>query len=204
MRILEATKWSALIAIPFAGLLGVSCSSNSGPSGPVGGPVTGALDMHCSGMTPVVIGTCMMGGGVPDGGAPTVDYGATMFNAEGDDDDCKYHVAWTATPIRQDQNVTFNVTLTKLADGTPATGAGMRAEVYLTELHPAAPPGEAKESAGGKYALGPLRFDAPGDWTIRFHFFEDCDDAPEDSPHGHAAFFVHVPDPSANADGGTD
>ena len=98
MPILDATKWSALIAIPLAGLLGGGCSSNSGPSGPVGGPVTGALDMHCSGVAPVVVGTCMMGGGVPDGGA-TVDVGDPMFNAEGDDDDCKYHVVWTATPI---------------------------------------------------------------------------------------------------------
>ena len=32
-----------------------------------------------------------------------------------------------------------------------------------------------------------------GDWTVRFHFYENCNDAPEDSPHGHAAFFVHVP-----------
>ena len=40
----------------------------------------------------------------PDGGAPTSDYGETLFNAEGDDDDCKYHVKWTATrDPRQEQ-----------------------------------------------------------------------------------------------------
>ena len=46
-----------------------------------------------------------------------------------------------------------------------------------------------------------ITFDMPGDWTVRFHFFENCDDAPADSPHGHAAFLVYVPDPSGNADG---
>jgi hypothetical protein len=131
-----------------------------------------------------------------DGGAPTSDYGDTMFNAEGNDDDCKYHVKWTSTAIRQGTGVTFTVTLTKLADMTPATGAGVRAEVYLTETHPAAPPPAATESAGGNYKVGPITFDSPGDWTVRFHFYEQCNDAPEDSPHGHAAFFVHVPLPS--------
>jgi len=38
-----------------------------------------------------------------------------------------------------------------------------------------------------------ITFDAAGDWTVRYHFYEDCNDAPEDSPHGHAAFLVHVP-----------
>jgi hypothetical protein len=68
--------------------------------------------------------------------------------------------------------------------------------VFLTDTHPAQPPGEATEAAGGKYTVGPIKFDAPGNWTVRFHFYEECSDVPEDSPHGHAAFFVHVPDPS--------
>jgi hypothetical protein len=200
MRTPSVLGAAVVIAIPFAVLTG--CSSTSGPSGPVGGPVAGALDAHCSGMDPVVIGACMMGGGASDAGAPTIDYGDTMYNAAGDDDDCKYHVVWTSTPVRENTNVTFDVTLTKLADMTPATGAGLRAEVYLNDTHPAEPPPVAKESSGGKYALGPIKFDAPGDWTVRFHFFENCDDAPADSPHGHAAFFVRVPDP--NGDGGVD
>jgi hypothetical protein len=125
-----------------------------------------------------------------------------MYNADGDDDDCKYHVSWTSTPVRENTNVTFNVTLTKLADMTPATGASLRAEVYLNDTHPAQPPPVAKESSGGQYSLGPIKFDAPGDWTVRFHFFEDCNDTQPDSPHGHAAFFVRVPDP--NGDGGVD
>jgi hypothetical protein len=89
--------------------------------------------------------------------------------------------------------------VTKLADMTPATGAKTRAEIFLTDTHPAAPPPAASESPAGTYKVGPIKFDAPGDWTVRFHFYENCDDAPEDSPHGHVAFFVHVPDPTADA-----
>ena len=48
---------------------------------------------------------------------------ARRCNAEGDDDECKYHVKWTATAIRAKSSVDFEVTLTKLADMTPATGA---------------------------------------------------------------------------------
>src|SRR5437764_15050824 len=139
-----------LFAIPFAALLGVACKDN-GPSGPTGGPVMGALDTHCKdadgGVNATVVGMCVTGSVPvdaaapdPDGGAPTSDYGETLFNAEGDDDDCKYHVKWTATAIRQNTGVNFEVTLTKLADGTPATGAGVRAEIFLTDTHPASPP----------------------------------------------------------------
>jgi len=196
-------------------MLGGGCGSSSpGPGGPAGGPLMGALDTHCSdgdgGVTARQIGMCQTPGGVTDaaapddGGAPVSDYGETMFNAEGNDDDCKYHVVWTSTPVRENTSVTFTVTLTKLTDMTPATGAGMRAEVYLNDTHPAQPPKQATEAAGGKYTLGPVKFDTPGNWTIRFHFFEDCDDTPEDSPHGHAAFYVHVPDPKATDAGAAD
>jgi hypothetical protein len=205
MRTLDRSALAVLFAVPFAALVEVGCSSdNNGGTGPTGGPVTGALDTHCKdsdgGVVATVVGDCMMGSEPadaaapePDGGTPTSDYGETLFNAEGDDDDCKYHVKWTATAIRAKSSVTFEVTLTKLADMTPATGAGVRAEIFLTETHPAAPPPAATESAGGKYSVGPITFDAAGDWTVRFHFYESCNDAPEDSPHGHAAFFVHVP-----------
>ena len=202
MRTPPRAPLRTLIAIPFAGLIGVACGS-SNPTGPVGGPVTGALDTHCSdgdgGVNATPVGMCMMGGVAPDGGVSPIDYGPTLFNAEGDDDDCKYHVVWTSTPVRKDTNVTFTLMLTKLAAMTPATQAGVTAEVFLTDTHPAAPPPEAKESAGGTYTIGPVKFDAPGDWTVRFHFYGNCSDVPADSPHGHAAFFVRVPDPSADA-----
>jgi hypothetical protein len=187
-----------LTAAPAALLLGGACSSS--PGGPTGGPVMGALDTHCKdadgGVMATVIGACMpLGTGAPDGGVIS-EYGPTLYNAEGDDDDCKYHVKWTATAIRQNADVAFTVTLTRLADGAPATGAGINAEVYLSDTHPGPPPPTATESAGGVYKVSPIRFDSPGDWTVRFHFFEDCDDVPKDSPHGHAAFFVRIPSPS--------
>jgi hypothetical protein len=198
----ELSGLTVLLAIPLAALAGAGCSSDNN-DGPAGGPVMGALDTHCKdadgGVMATEVGMCMTGADVdagaaePDGGAPTSDYGETLYNAEGDDDDCKYHVKWSATAIRKNSNVNFTVTLTKLADMTAATGAGVRAEIFLNDTHPAAPPPAATESAGGNYAVGPIKFDAAGNWTVRFHFYENCNDAPEDSPHGHAAFFVRVP-----------
>ena len=95
----------------------------------------------------------MTGGGEPDGGAvPVSDYGDTMFNAEGDDDDCKYHVKWTSTPVREntERDVHGDADEARRQDAA-ATGAGVRAEVFLNDTHPAAPPPQATEAAGGKY-----------------------------------------------------
>ena len=51
---------------------------------------------------------------------------------------------------------------------------------------------KATETSPGTYTYGPIRFDASGKWTVRFHLYEDCVDG-DTSPHGHAAFFVTVP-----------
>jgi hypothetical protein len=121
------------------------------------------------------------------------DYGPTMFNAEGDDDDCKYHMSFTVDPVRKNQNVSFTVTVSTLASPAPAKGAAVRAEVYLDETHPAPNTDQkAVETSPGVYTVGPIEFDASGRWTVRFHFYEDCDDG-EESPHGHAAFYIDVP-----------
>jgi hypothetical protein len=185
-------------------------------AGLAGGPVTGAQDSHCgSTVQATSAASCHADAGAPpddagaddagdagDAGAVCNPYCATMFDAEGDDDDCKYHVKWTSTPIRQSANVTFTVTATNKTDKSPltppagyATGDPIRAEVYLTDTHPAPNSGEkgAATSTPGTYTAGPIRFDQPGRWTVRFHFFEDCVDGVDDSPHGHAAFFVDVP-----------
>ena len=65
---------------------------------------------------------------------------------------------------------------------------------FLSDVHPA-PNTDAKATAtsAGTYTVGPIRFDAAGTWTVRFHVSEECTDVAEDSPHGHAAFFVRVP-----------
>jgi hypothetical protein len=130
-----------------------------------------------------------------DAGADNAEpYGQTMFGSAGNDDDCKYYLSWVATPIQQNTDTTFTVTAIRLADGKPATCAGVRPDVFLSTTHGAAPPPDvAPEIAAGVYKVGPIRFDARGRWTVRFHFYESCSDTPEDSPHGHAAFYVDVP-----------
>jgi hypothetical protein len=183
-------------------------------AGPAGAAAPGAPRDHCAladggrRVQKTDPGACDAGipgdvtgddGGGDDGGgdaAATSDnpYGDTMFGIEGDDDDCKYHLKWSATPIRQGTDVTFNLAVTKTADGTPLAGGAVRTEVFLSLVHPAPDTNETwPESPAGTYAVGPVRFDAPGRWTVRFHIDEQCSDFDEASPHGHAAFFVDVP-----------
>jgi hypothetical protein len=176
------------------GVAMLSCSSSD--SGPTGGPVSGPADTHCDlpdgGLQAQVthLSTCNLP--VQDAG-PTV-YGVTNYNSAANDDDCKYHVAFTATPVREKANVTFTVTATTLVDGQAATGANVIAEVYLNDTHPAPNSGQATmEAPGGVYTVGPIVFDSPGQWTVRFHLHSDCQDQTADSPHGHAAFFISVP-----------
>jgi len=194
---------------------GLACSSSG--SGAVGGPVAGALDTHCTvngEMIKQAVGACVAlqrhaAGGAGDGeasvnassggaggGGAEEESAAVLYNASGDDDDCKYHVSWTSTPVTENKDVMFTVTLTRLADDRPATGAEVTPEVTLDDTHvsPSTDFGSMESPAGsGVYKVGPIRFDQAGRWVVRFHFFEDCSDVPEDSPHGHAAFFVSVP-----------
>lgn len=129
----------------------------------------------------------------PDAGGPE-PAGDPMNGSEGDDDDCKYHIEWSSTPVCRDGNVTFTVTLTKKADGKPATGAHPYAEIVLPPSHtsPNTMPTSA-EPQPGVYAIGPHKFDQPGKWYVRFHFYAECEDFPASSPHAHGAFFVNVP-----------
>jgi hypothetical protein len=134
------------------------------------------------------------------------DYGETLYNSSGDDDDCKYVVSWTSTPVRKGQGVTFTVTASSKATGEPlvhipdqSTGA-----LPLSRVEPYIPcdpthfaPGDdfnAKitQTSPGVFTVGPIIFDKSARWAIRFHFYESCLDS-ETSPHGHAAFFVDVP-----------
>jgi len=138
--------------------------------------------------------------------AHDADYGDTLFNASGVDDDCKYDVSWTSTPIRKGENVTFTVTAKSKSSGAPlekiaAQPAGAvalsRVEPYIpcdlmhvppiADLH-----ATIKETAPGVFSVGPIVFDKSERWVVRFHFYEECVDS-ETSPHGHAAFFVDVP-----------
>jgi hypothetical protein len=208
------------------------CGS-SAPSGPVGGAVNGAMDMHCVGDGAIIaqkVGLCIcmpspkpallcsttpQGGsdgsvdgeepgddGGPDasgddGSTSTSDYGETMYNDMGSDDDCKYDVIWSSTPIRENVDVTFTVTVKRRADDDAAeTSADVTPEIFLDVFTPAdTARSTSKETpaGSGSYVVGPVRFTKAGQWTVRFHFNESCSDENEDSPHGHAAFYVNVP-----------
>lgn len=184
-----------------------TCSSSSGPpnvppaidSGTEAPPwvVEGPPNPRClsdGGVEAQVTDIAVCAGGSPSGGGGPSEYGDTLFGSAGYDDDCKYHVAWTSTAVKVNQDVTFTLSATRLADGKPASGAvayKLFVEAFLSEIHPAPPVKQsATEVVAGTYAVGPVRFDVAGRWTLRFHIYEDCDDGPSDSPHGHIAFFV--------------
>ncbi len=174
-----------------------------------GGPVMGAADMHCGSMVqPTSAMSCDYtppdasadagadagDAGAGDAGAEEDEYGPTMYGTEGDDDDCKYHVSWSSSPICQGTDVTFMVTATHKDGGGPLMNSHPELEIFLDETHPAPNTDVvATETSPGSYTVGPVQFDASGRWTVRFHFNDECSDIPEDSPHGHAAFFVDVP-----------
>ncbi|MEA2749814.1 MAG: hypothetical protein QOI41_3957 [Myxococcales bacterium] len=170
--------------------------------------VTGAADTHCAGkLTEVSQAACHAtpaaedagtaddaGHTDTDSGAPAaVDYGPTQNGSEGEDDDCKYHVKWQSTAVTQNSDVTFQIVATVRKDNSALAGAEPFAEIFLNETHPA--PNTkvvTTETSPGTYTIGPVRFDASGNWNVRFHFNDQCTDS-EESPHGHAAFFVKVP-----------
>ncbi len=190
---------------------GAGCSSSAGAhlsydSG-VGGPVTGALDNHCMGVDPIIVSQASCHPAASDAGVAEPDAAAgddaaapepeapVLYNAEGDDDDCKYHVKIMVTAAKQGQNATIQVTVTYLTDGKPVTGASIDVEAYLADNDTHVLPNGTKtteKSGTGIYTLAPVKFDASGRWVFRFHFFHSCSDSAEDSPHGHAAFFIDV------------
>jgi hypothetical protein len=217
--------------VVLGGALVAGCGS-SAPSGPVGGPVAGALDMHCVGDGgPIVqpVGVCMCPAGIPDppklcsaadasatddaaaaddaaatddaaaddAGTSLNEYGPTLDNQSGSDDDCKYDVTWTSSPIRANVDVTFTVTAKRRADDdAPETGGDLTPEIFLDPITPgdtARSVSTETPAGSGTYLMGPVRFTKAGTWTVRFHFNELCSDDPADSPHGHIAFFVTVP-----------
>ncbi len=143
--------------------------------------------------------------GPDDGTCGDDDYQPTMNGHVGSDDDCKYDVSWTSTPICENGNVYFTVTAKKRAfsdggsavgaDEPPMTGGTVSPEVTLncTHIAPNSNPTFVEEPAGsGIYKVGPIKFDQKGKWNVRFHFNECCDDGTT-SPHGHAAFWINVP-----------
>jgi hypothetical protein len=171
------------------GMCLLACSSD----GPSGGPVAGAQDTHCVAPDGGQIVQETSAAACTQTGAGAADYGETLYNARAADDDCKYDVGFSVTPVRKDEAFTFVVTATHRTDGGPLTGAATRAEIFLNDTHPAPNAGtNTTEAPPGTYTIGPVKVDASGRWTTRFHFFESCDDS-EESPHGHVAFFIDAP-----------
>lgn len=165
-----------------------------------GGPVSGAQDDHCEGDGGLIMqvtnqSSCHVGAPA-DAGDDGPDYGATMYNTTGYDDDCKYHVSYSVTPICENTDTYFTVTATiNQPGGGPLTGANTIVEVFndSTQLPANAQNMMTTESPPGTYKIGPVQFPSGGQWTVRFHFYEMCDDYLDDSPHGHAAFYLNVP-----------
>ena len=203
------SKGIGLFAVAFSVALVGGCSSDSSSAAPAsadaGGPVPGAADQHCALLDGGTViqsvdpAMCMADGGMdmsPDGGMAMPngpEFGDPMYGTQGDDDDCKYHVTWSAPPIALNGDTTLTVTLVSRATGQPVSGATPYADVMLGATHPAPGTGQTStEGPTGTYTIGPIRFDASGQWVVRFHFFGTCMDAP-DSPHGHAAFYVGIP-----------
>jgi hypothetical protein len=181
-----------------------------------GGPTAGPADTHCAGMDPqpTTEASCHPDGGPAADAGPDEEcpYGDTMFGHEGDDDDCKYHVVWSSTSICESTSVIFTVTITNLTDGTPATAANMPMGIMVEPFIPATLDASCDDKAlpsapislsigsylpetppGSGIYQGPVVFPAAGEWTLRFHIHEECEDLLPDSPHGHAAFHIDVP-----------
>lgn len=167
----------------------------------MGGVVAGALDDHCAGVEPVVVSQASCEATPPPGDA---EESVPHDNAEADDDDCKYHVSFTTTPVRRNENVTFTVTASLLAGAkgpvTCDTGQSCGkpgSEIIIEGTVDGASPlpnngTKTTSSAAGIYTIAPVKFDKPGRWTITYHLFEACNNL-VDSPHGHASFYIDVP-----------
>jgi hypothetical protein len=207
------------VALAVAACTSTNTTPDAGPSDAApatcaspGEPTPGPKDTHCTasdGGTTVQatsMASCHPDATAPDGGGGC-PYGDSMFGQESDDDDCKYHVKWTASPICEGSaGVKFTVTVTHKDDGSILTGANTIAEVFTTSPgydagvcdnaspHPSPSTDGVPmaESPPGTYTRN-IVFDKAGQWTVRFHFHEECADVFPDSPHGHAAYLVTVP-----------
>src|SRR5258708_15069014 len=76
----------------------------------------------------------------------------------------------------------------------PANSAKPSPKFFLSNTHPAPNSNQrSTEGPAGTYKIGPIRFDQPYQWTVRFHLYEECSELLATSPHGHVAFYVWVP-----------
>jgi hypothetical protein len=163
------------------------------------GPVAGPADDHCAGgkvqeVDPAVCHAGPRDAGADDGGAE--EPAPVRYNAEADDDDCKYHVSFsTSAPVALNSAVFFTAKVTRKSDGKPASWGAMDALEVLTEdmSHPVDVKDPPVQGPLGTAKFGPVKLDRRGKWIVRFHIHEECTDNDEASQHGHVAFFINVP-----------
>lgn len=186
--------------------LGAACSEDE-PSGGqcIGGDgaVAGEPAQHCidDGGMPIrePIGQCMTGVGAGDDADEEdeeEEEHPILTGREADDDNCKYHVRFENTCVAVGEPVTFTLSLTRLFDNAPGTGTvPSNPEIFREEDGRPSPSNDitATEGPAGTYEIGPVVFDAPGRWVVRFHYFDNCSELPADSPHSHVAFYIDVP-----------
>jgi hypothetical protein len=209
----ESREWGGwrgvrcgLGALSIAAALGVACSDDDDASGGecIGGEgaVAGENENHCIEDGVViknVIGECSTGGeeGDEEEEEGEEEEHAILYGREADDDECKYHVRFENTCVAVGEPVTFTLSLTRLFDNAPGTGTvPSNPEIYLandvTHITPSSNI-TATEGPAGTYEIGPVIFDRSGRWVVRFHYFDNCSELPEDSPHSHVAFYIDVP-----------
>ncbi|HXK20136.1 MAG TPA: hypothetical protein VNG33_20130 [Polyangiaceae bacterium] len=147
-------------------------------------------------------------GGVADCNfAHDAGYGDPLYNDAGDDDECKYHMSWTSTPVEKNKpfsvmvkatNLQTGAPLGNLPDQEPGTVALSRIEPFVpcdpVHLAPTSTLEDQRvtETGPGEFSVSPLVFDESGRWEMRFHFYGDCFNNSA-TPHAHIAFFVDVP-----------
>jgi|SRR5450631_3844640 len=201
----RSTKTAEAVVLISSLLLStVGCSSSSDSNGTCAsgsGPVAGSADNHCvdSSGAPITqnIGVCTADGTGAGGQTSVTEDFVVRYSNAAYDDDCKYSVSFQNSCVALNTPVTFNVTLKRKVDGSVATGADPNSpEIYMADDASHISPSnniKAPEGPAGTYAIGPIVFDKSGRWVVRFHFFESCSDVPDDSPHGHVAFYIDVP-----------
>jgi hypothetical protein len=191
--------------------LGVACSDDDSETAEcIGGEgaVAGENENHCiENGVPVEnpIGACMTGAPVDEEAGEDHEEGApeeeeehpVLLGREADDDNCKYHVRFENTCVALNEPVTFTLQLTRLFDDQPGSGTTPAyPEIFLADDAAHISPSNnitATEGPAGTYEIGPVVFDRSGRWVVRFHYFENCSEVAEDTPHSHVAFYIDVP-----------
>ena len=156
---MRLVPWLGSSLLPLAALVYACESHDAAP----GGAVVGPIDTHCGTTAQATSpASCQPGdAGVGDaasdaasdgpqkheepGPHPPEDAGV-LFNQSGSDEECKYDFTWTSTPVAQNENVTFSLTVKSRADKQPALGADPQPEVFLDSTHPAPSSGADRKS----------------------------------------------------------